>query len=237
MKIRYCILTAIFLSLTYSSTINAQQCDAVLFMNKNASLTYTEYTKKGKKKGSTKHETIVVTGSETDVSAQIKATLFDERDKETFTTNYNAHCKDGLFSVDMLRFFDLGKLSEQNKKNLSVTIDGDVLEFPHDMKPGDILNDGTISVKVNNEDNTFTLVTLTFDVFNRKIIEEESITTPAGTFLCQKVTFDFASKFGIISIKGSGTEWYYQNTVLIRSESYTKKGKLIGYHQLTRIQQ
>ncbi|WP_025742096.1 TapB family protein [Aquimarina pacifica] len=235
MKIKKRIQSIIVFGLLFlsGSICTAQDCNAAPFMNEGTILTYTDYNKKGKKKGSTKHETINVSSTNNGISAQIKATLFDERGKETFNTNYRAHCKDGLFSLDMLRFFDMGKLSEQSKNNLNLKIDGDVLEFPYSMKPGDILNDGTITVKVNNEEDTFTLVTLTFDVFNRKIIGEESITTPAGTFNCQKVTFDFASKFGILNIKGSGVEWYYKNVVVVRSESYTKKGKLIGYHELT----
>jgi len=77
------------------------------------------------------------------------------------------------------------------------------------------------------------LVTLSFDVFNRQVVGEETITTPAGTYDCKKVTFDFSSKFGIINIKGTGVEWYYNDAVIIKSESYNKKGKLIGYHQIT----
>ena len=102
------------------------------------------------------------------------------------------------------------------------------------MQPGDDLNDGNISIKVNSE--AFTLVTMTFDVFNREIVGEETITTPAGTYKCKKVTFDFTSKFGIINVKGTGVEWYYNDAMVVKSESYNKKGKLIGYHELTGIQ-
>ena len=41
---------------------------------------------------------------------------------------------------------------------------------------------------------------------------------------------------GILNIKGSGVEKYYNDAMIIRSESYNKKGKLIGYHELTKIQ-
>ncbi len=236
-KIEILIITVFTLiSLLFTSVSYAQECNAVPFMKKGATLTYTQYTKKGKKESTTTHETMSVSGTSNILSAIIKATVTDQKNKETFSTEYKANCQDGLFSMDMLRFFNFDKLSEHNKNNLSLKIDGDVLEFPVGMKPGDNLGDGTISIKVNNENDTFTLVTLTFDIFNRKIIGEEQITTPAGTYMCQKVTFDFKSKFGIINITGTGKEWYYKDVMVVKSESYNKKGKLIGYHELTGIQ-
>ncbi len=226
----YFVLIFIF---CFSATVNAQGCNAVPFMNKGATLEYTQYSKKGKKRGTTTHETVSVSGDNNILSAIIKATVKDEKDKETFSTEYKANCNNGLFSLDMLRFFNFDKLSEHQKNNLSLKIDGDVLEFPVGMKPGDQLNDGNISIKVNSD--TFTLVTMTFKVFNRAIVGEEQITTPAGTFNCQKVTFDFESKFGIINVKGTGVEWYYKDAVVVRSESYNKKGKLLEYHEITAI--
>ncbi len=212
----------------------AQDCDAVLFMKEGALLTYTDYTKKGKKLGSSEHKTTSITEESGSYTAIIQATKKDEKDKETFSTSYKAECKAGLFSVDMIRFFNFDKLSEQQKEGLSLEIDGDVLEFPTDSEVGDTMDDGYITIKLNNQG--FTLVTMTFDVKNRKIVTEEDVTTPAGTFACQKVTFDFESKFGILKVKGSGIEWYHDNVVIIRSESYNKKGKLTGYHELTKMQ-
>lgn len=217
----------------FSSIAIAQDCNAVPFMNTGASLEYTSYNKKGKKENITTHETLSVTGENNDLSARIKATVRDQKKEETFSTEYNATCKNGLFALDMLRFFNFDKLSEHNKNNLSLKIDGDVLEFPVGMKPGDQLNDGNIAIKVNSDN--FTLVTMTFKVFNRKIIGQETITTSAGTYNCQKVTFNFESKFGIINVKGTGVEWYYNDAMVVKSESYNKKGKLIGYHELTGI--
>ncbi len=211
----------------------AQDCNAVPFMKEGAILEYTDYNRKGKKEGTSTHETISISGEHNNLSASIKATVTGKKDEETFSTEYKANCKDGLFSLDMLRFFNLDKLSEHHKNNLSLKIDGDVLEFPVGMKPGDDLDDGNISIKVNSD--SFTLVTMTFKVFDREIVGEEQISTSAGTFMCQKVKFDFESKFGIINVKGTGVEWYYKDVVVVRSESYNKKGKLLEYHELTEI--
>ncbi len=227
-------LIIVFTLFTVSLSI-AQDCTDVSFMKKGAILEYTDYNKRGKPESTTVHETIEVSEDGSLVNAIIKATVVNTKDKKTFDTQYNVGCNNGLFSVDMIRFFDFNKLSEYNEKeNLKFKIDGDVLEFPNGMKTGDHLDDGNITIKLNS--NGFTLVTMAFNVFNRKIVGEEQITTPAGTFMCQKVTFDFDSKFGIINVKGSGVEWYYNNAMVVKSESYNKRGKLIGYHEITKVQ-
>ena len=139
--------------------------------------------------------------------ATVKSTVIDKKGEETFSAEYNALCEDGLFSVDMTRFFNTAQLSQYNDEGkFSLEMDGNVLEFPAEMSAGTTLNDGNFTVKVNSND--FTIVTMTFDITNRKIEGTETITTPAGTFECQKVTYDFNSKMGIIKVRGSGVEWY-----------------------------
>jgi len=133
----------------------------------------------------------------------------------------------------MIRFFDTSKLSEHNADDIEIKIDGSVISFPLEMKAGDELADGNINIKINKDD--FTLVTMTFDIFNRKVHENETITTTAGTFDCQLVTYDFESKFGFIKVKGSGKEWYLDDKAVIKSASYNKKGKLLDYYELTAI--
>ena len=224
----------ILLAVSLASNVYAQECNAALFLKKGAMLTYTDYTKKGKLENTSVHETLSVTEEDGGLTAAIKTTLFDPKGKEQFSTQYAAGCKDGLFYMDMLRFFDMGKLADQDQKDVELLIDGDILSFPMNMQAGDILEDGTISIKINKGD--FTLVTMTFHIFNRKILPNESITTSAGTFDCQVVTFDFESKFGILKVRGSGKEWYKEDKAVVKSESYNKKGKLLGYHELTAIE-
>ncbi len=226
---RLLILVFIVFSISVSYS---QDCNAVLFMKEGAVLTYGQYNKKGKKESTTIHQTTnIQSEGKNSLTATIKASVTDVKNKETFDTTYSASCKNGLFSLDMLRFFNHNKLAAYNNDaKFELKINGDVLEFPVGMKPGDQLNDGHITIKVNS--NGFTLITLTNNIINRKIISKEEITTPAGTFMCQKVSFEFDSKVGILNVKGTGTEWYYKDVVLVRSESYNKKGKLTGYSEL-----
>lgn len=230
MKNIYLIIIALLLT----SIVKAQDCRKTLFLKEGNILEYTQYNKKGKAVSKATHETISVIHDLQISTATIKVTSEDIKGKDSFTTEYNATCREGLFTIDMDRFFDLSKLQEY-EDDMIVEITGNVLEFPKGAVAGDKLNDGSITVRVANEG--FTVITMIMDVKNRKVHQKESITTTAGTFNCRKVTFDFYSKVGILRFQGSGTEWYQDDKVLVKSESYNKRGKLISSAELTEIRE
>ena len=216
----------------FSFTLKAQECNAALFLKEGNVLEYTSYSKKGKPISIATHETLSLKEEGNKLTAVIKIISEDVKGKDSFTSEYEASCEDGLFSLDMARFFDTSKLQQYDTEKFSIDMQGDVLEFPAHMSAGEAMNDGSITVKVSKDE--FVLITMIFNITNRKIIGNETITTKAGTFDCQKVTFDFDSKFGIIKVQGSGIEWYQKDRVVVKSESYNKKGKLIGSTELTR---
>ena len=79
-------------------------------------------------------------------------------------------------------------------------------------------------------------MTMTMNIFNRSIVGEESISTPAGTFDCIKMTYDFDSKMGIIKVRGSAEQWYTKDQVMVQSITKNKKGKEIGKSVLTKLE-
>jgi hypothetical protein len=231
MKTSFKIFCTIILSIFISLSGFSQECNASLFLKEGSVLEYTSFTKKGKEDGKTIHETTSVKDEDGKFTADIKSTVIDQKGKEAITVNYQAMCENGLFSVDMSRFFNSAQLQQYGSEDFKVEMDGNVLEFPANMTSDDALNDGNFKVRVNQGD--FTLITMTFDITNRKVVGNESITTKAGTFDCQKVTYDFNSKAGIIKFRGSGVEWYLKDKVIVKSESYNKNGKLMAYSELT----
>jgi len=226
------ILVIVMLS---SFTIVAQECNAALFLKKGNVLEYTSFDKKGKALSKASHETLSIEEEGDKLTALIKVVSEDIKGKDSFSSEYEASCVDGVFSVDMARFFDMSKLQQYNADDYSVEMDGDILEFPTGMNAGDALNDGTITVKVNKED--FTLVTMIMNITNRKVHPNETITTKAGSFDCQKVTYDFDSKFGFIKVRGSGIEWYDKDKVIVRTQSFSKNGKLVASSDLTEMKE
>ena len=60
------------------------------------------------------------------------------------------------------------------------------------------------------------------------------MTCPAGTFDCIQLSQKVALKMGI-NIEAYSKEWYAEDIGMVRSESYTKNGKLTGYSLLTKL--
>lgn len=219
----------------FTSSLSAQECNAILFLKEGNVLEYTSYDKKNKATSKATHETISRKEEGGRYTALIKIVSTDIKGKNSFNSEYEVHCQDGLFSIDMNRFFDSAQLAQYDAEDFNIGIDGNILEFPSNMSAGDALNDGSITIKVNKDN--FTVITMVMDVINRQVHENETITTDAGAFDCQKVTFDFETKMGIIKIRGSGIEWYNKDRVIVRSESYSKKGKLVASSDLTSIKE
>jgi hypothetical protein len=210
-----------------------QECDDYLLLNEGSSLEYTNYDKKGNAITVGNHKAVSVVNNGNQFKSKIELDLKNLDKGDTFKMEYDMSCEDGVLSIDMSRFFDSSQLMQYEGADFNIDIEGDMLYFPRDLVEGEELNDGHITIKVNKDG--FTFVTMTMTVLNRKVLGNESITTKAGTFDCQKVTYDFESKFGIIKVRGSVAEWYHDNRVIVRSESYNKKGKLLGSTELTQI--
>ena len=221
----------LLLSFLLSGLLNAQDCGAALLLNEGTLIEYEQFDKKGKSEGKVTHKTKSLTTNGGKITAQIDMNFTGKSKKDQFDSSYTAHCENGVISIDMIRFFNNTQLSQYDKANMDIEIDGDVLEFPINMNEGDMLNNGTISVKVNT--SGVTIANMVMNITDRKILNTESVTTTAGTFKCQKVSYNFETKIGIIKVRGTATEWYHKNKVLIKSESYNKKGKLIGSTELT----
>jgi hypothetical protein len=110
------------------------------------------------------------------------------------------------------------------------TIEGENLEFPADMKAGDVLKDGRISVTVED----MAMMNMVTTVHNRKVEAVETVTTDAGTFECFKVSYDVMTD-AMIDIRSKGIEWIAKDVGAVRTETYNKNGKLTGYTELVKI--
>lgn len=221
----------LILLLVFTHQTQAQDCD-FLILNKGTLLEYTQFDKKGKETSKSTHLTENSSSKNGEIIALIKMTTTDKKD-ETFSSEYKVSCTQDIITIDMIRFFDNNQISGYYGDDFTVEMQGDLLEFPYEMTAGTDLNDGSITVKVLNND--VKIVTVTMDITNRKVLGNETITTSAGTFECVKLSYDFESKIGFIKVKGSGLEWYSKDRAIVKSESYNKKGKLTGSQELTKI--
>lgn len=67
-----------------------------------------------------------------------------------------------------------------------------------------------------------------------KVEAREQVTTPAGEFDCLVISQRVSTKV-IVKVEAGSMEWYAKGIGMVRSESYNKKGKLVGYDVLTEL--
>jgi len=117
-------------------------------------------------------------------------------------------------------------------KDMEMKMEGGALEIPASMKAGDVLKNG--DMKMSFSSGGMTIMNITMNISNRKVDAVESITTPAGTFECYKISYDVAMKM-MMNMKSKGVEWYAKGVGMVKNETYSSDGKLLGSNVLTAL--
>lgn len=129
-------------------------------------------------------------------------------------------------------------MSGMNSRDMDMTLKANRLAYPAKLTAGSSLSDGQMDADMTNGGNV--MMTMSMTMTNRKVESQESITTPAGTFNAYKITADMAfdnRAMGIPIRSTLKTVSYRTNDLLfdVRSETYNKNGKLMGYSLLSKI--
>lgn len=222
------VLGLLFISLSTFS----QDCEAYFPMEKGAVSEVTSYDKKDKPTGKTSQKVLKKSGSGNVIEAEIEAKNYDDKDKIVSTTTFVVKCDGGNFYFDMSSFLDQQQMAAY--EGMEMSMDGGFLEFPTNMKAGDKLKDGHITVIIAN--SGMTIATIKVDITERLVDAIEEVTTSAGTFDCVKISYKSFTKIGFMKVTVSATEWFAKDVGMVKSETYNKKGKFLGKSLLTKFE-
>jgi len=219
----------ILICLSISQLMYSQNCEKISPYKEGMSLEYENYNKKGKVKSVESHFVESVTNEGGNLTIKIKS---KDSKKGNPSRVYTLKCVSGGFYVDMANYTSLKE--ENGKESLKVKATGDFLEFPENIAKGTDLRDGDINIEIGSQEAFAAIASM--KVFNRKVLENDSFTIKAGTFKGYKVSFDYVFNIGIIKFKGSGIEWYVKGIGIVKTENYSKTGKLRSSRELTKIE-
>lgn len=208
----------------------SQNCESISPYKEGMYMEYTNYNKKGKIVSVEKHLVEAVDNQDGSLVIDIKTSVIEGKRNSSAET-YILECENGNFKVDMTNY--TSHQSDSQDGSLSVEAVGDFIEFPTGMQPGATLKDGTIAISIGNGESTMAIADMS--VLNRKVLAKDNLTTPAGTFDGYKISFDYLFDMGLLKIRGSGIEWYVDGIGIVRTESYSKNGKLRWSRELTKI--
>ena len=212
-----------------SLPMQAQNCDIFIPYEEGTVLTYTSYNAKGKEVGQSR-QTLV---SRTEDAG---ATVFLMRqenlsDKKAEPVEFTYRCEGDRFIIDMNSFVD--PKQQESYKDMQMDITFESIDIPKGVTPGTSLKDGSVTMKVVSDSpiNIQTKVLIT----NRKVEAIESVTTPAGTFECLKISQTITTDMGMMKITIKSVDWIAKNIGNVKSETYNKQDKMVGSQVLTAI--
>jgi len=204
-------------------------------MEKGKKFELTYFDDKDKAQGRTEYEIIDKEESGNAVTATVHMIHYDKKDKMVMESDYKVQCEDGVFKIDIRGVLNAAQMQQMSSMdNMDVTVETEDLEIPSTLSVGDNLNDGSLNMKMNASGSGMTLMSFRTDISNRKVVNKEDVTTPAGTFDCYVISSDVHSKAGFVNMNFETKEWISEGVGVVRSESY-RKGKLDGYSLLTKF--
>jgi len=214
---------------------SAQNCNGFYFFTDNAEVVMTVYDKKGAEGGKLTYKISGVNKSGNNATADFTSEFVDEKGKSLSKGSGKLKCTGGILYVDAK--VSVPQTSMAAYKDMDVKGEESFVEYPSSMSAGQSLKDVNFSMEVHNKGSLFSTITLTQD--NRKVIGKETISSPAGTWECWKISYDAqfkATMMGIgIPINMKTTEWFAPGFGLVKTESYSKNGKLMGSTLITSV--
>jgi hypothetical protein len=217
--------------LLVTSTI-AQDCAAYIPWQVGKKITIANYDSKDKLTGTTVNEVLSITQLDNKTEVIIATENFNKKGESEGKGQLKYYCKGDVFEMDMTSLISPEQLA--SFKDLKLEFNTVNLKYPKMMTVGMSIEDGFIEVNMVNEG--MKMVLMRMDVMNVRVDANESITVPAGTFLAYKVSSDLVSKTGFITVNMKSISWMVAGVGIVRTESYNKKGELISYSVVTKME-
>ncbi|MBT8262587.1 MAG: hypothetical protein KJO05_07175 [Bacteroidia bacterium] len=208
---------------------NAQSdCSKFYPFSEGAKSQLTMYNAKGKSQGMVEYHVSGIESKDGGTAATMTMNLIDKKGNELKGSNYELLCKDGIVSMDFKSLMRPGMLDAYGEIDHEIT--GTNLDFPNKLSVGQDLPDAEILIKLSMSGMNMNMSTLITD---RKVLDKESVTTPAGTFECYVISQNTQIKSMASNMKRSSKQWIAEGVGVVKSEDYNKKGKLDTYSILT----
>jgi len=221
MKTKIIVLVCCFF-ISFSS-ICQNDCTTYYPFEEGAKFEITSFSKKGKKESVVNYE---VTSIENNV-ATLKAIISDDKGKEVTTTEYNVTCDGNSISIDFKSLMNPDLFKQY--KDMELDMSGTNIELPNHLEVGQSLKDANLKMTINMSGIK---MNMSIDMLNRKVDAKESVTTAAGTFDCFALSYNTEMKMGM-KMSYKIKEWVAKGVGVVKSETYNKKGKSMGYSELT----
>lgn len=213
-----------------------QDCASQLQFKEGTCITTSSYNDKDKLMGFSKSTCVSVTSNGSDATANMKNESFDKDGKSQSTHEYSMTCQKGMVTLDLKMVMPSQQTGQY--KDMEMKIEGDNLEFPASLSVGQQLKDAKAMITLSSPAMPMTM-NMDFLITNRKVEAKETINTASGSYECYKISYDTESITKVMGMnsgmKGKATVWYNTEVGMVKTMSYDKDGKSMGYTLITDI--
>lgn len=214
-----------------ASLFGQQTCNGLFAFQQGAVLEYAHLDSKGKLLNKSQHEVKSLSATpDGGVAAEVRQVLSNEKGKTISDNVYHVKCLNNTLTMDLSDL--VPPQSKEAFANMEVSITGDELSLPDNLKEGQSLPDASTEIKGGT--GGVTLFTLSMAITDRKVGKQEKIKTPAGEFDCIKLTYSMQLKM-MVAKSFSVTEWRAPGIGVVRQENYDKKGNLDSVMELAAL--
>jgi hypothetical protein len=211
--------------LLFSMASFSQNCSGFYYLQNNKTIEMTITNKKGKDVGKNIYTIANVQRSGSTVTSTVNSEFITSNGKSVAKATNVIKCTNGIIMMDLKMFIPS---TQQEQMGTVSSAGGEAyLEYPSNMKEGDMLKDGQFSMDYKSSTGLNGHVSV--DITNRKVGGKESITTAAGTWDCYKITYHSKVVIKIvlgIPMNSDVTEWYAPGFGVVKTESNNGKTEI-----------
>jgi hypothetical protein len=215
-------VSVLIISIVLSGKVLAQDC-GFYSLKKGMVLGHQILDAKGKLTGTIRTTCMDVDKIGKAVNFKLKNEYADGKSNNQSTREYDMKCEDGNFYLDMNSMVD--PKSMEAFKGMEVKVDANDMMYPAILEVGSALPDANINLSAGS--GGVSIMNLTIAITNRKVVGKESVTVPAGTFDCYKITYDIETKM-MFKMINTVTEYVNMGLGSVKTVTFDKKGKIIN---------
>ncbi|MCC6723225.1 MAG: hypothetical protein IT258_01855 [Saprospiraceae bacterium] len=230
-KLAITFAALLFVSVAQVLAQNSNCENGYLAFKSGMSMELTHYDKKGKTSGTSRHKVLDVGNIPDGFAATIEMENTDGKGKRSTASKFDIKCKGNSMFIDMRSLMNPEAMA--NTQDMEMEMTGDAMEFPNELTPGQTLPNGQMELKMMM--NGMKFMTIKLNISNRKVEGTETVTTPAGSFECVKMTQDTEMQ-SIFKMKTRTATWYAKGVGMVKTENYDKNGKVESSTVLTKLE-
>lgn len=215
-------------------SLSAQDCRSFYYLLNNAEVEMTIYDAKGDPSAKQLYKIDAVQEEGDSMISSFTTSMLDKKGKVISSGKGKFKCNGNNVFVDMQ--MSMPNMAQLRNMKMEAQSNNAYLDYPSGMQIGQSLPDGTFEMQSNANGMN---MKMSLKVNNRQVIGKETVTSPAGSWDCFKISYDMDFAMKVMGIGApmhlKATEWFAPGFGVVKTASFGKNGKPAGSTLITAL--